>query len=234
MVKNKNIEQLWKKTKSTIPNGVMLFSKKPDIFLNRGWPTFYKKAKDCFIWDLNNKKYTDMSFMGVGTNVLGYSNPEINKSVIDAIKKSNMSTLNNFEETILAEKLIEIHPWASMVKYARTGGEANCIAIRIARATSAKNNVAFCGYHGWHDWFLSSNLQNKKNLNNHLMSNIPTSGVSTKLINTCFPFKYNNISSFKKVCEKNNVGTVIMEVKRDTEPDKKFLRFVRNYTKKKV
>ena len=78
---------------------------------------------------------------------------------------------------MLAEKLIEIHPWADMVKFARTGGEANSIAIRIARAAAGKDNVAFCGYHGWHDWYLATNLSGKGNLNTHLLKNLPIKGV---------------------------------------------------------
>ena len=124
------------------------------------------------IWDLQGNKYIDMSFMGVGTNILGYSNQKINKSVFNAISKSNLSTLNCPEEVSLAEKLISIHPWADMVKFARTGGEANSIAIRIARSASKKDKVAFCGYHGWHDWYLSANLSNKKNLNNQLLPDL--------------------------------------------------------------
>ena len=114
---------------------VMLYSKKPDIFIKNDWPTYFSKAKKCYIWDLNNKKYTDLSFMGVGTNVLGYSNPKVDAAVIKSIKKSNMSTLNNFDEIILAEKLIEIHPWASMVKFARTGGEANSVALKNCKSS---------------------------------------------------------------------------------------------------
>ena len=133
------------------------------------------------IWDLQGNKYIDMSFMGVGTNILGYSNQKINKSVFNAISKSNLSTLNCPEEVSLAEKLISIHPWADMVKFARTGGEANSIAIRIARSASKKDKVAFCGYHGWHDWYLSANLSNKKNLNNQLLPDLQIKGVPKSL-----------------------------------------------------
>ena len=72
-----------------------------------------------------------------------------------------MSTLNCPEEVQLAEKLVDMHSWAEMVRFARSGGEANAIAIRIARAASGKDNVAVCGYHGWHDWYLSANLSGR-------------------------------------------------------------------------
>ena len=80
--------------------------------------------------------------MGVGTNSLGYSNDEVDKKVAEVIKKGNLSTLNCPEEVELAEELINMNPWAGMVRFARTGGEANAIAIRIARAASSKDGVA--------------------------------------------------------------------------------------------
>ena len=125
-------QKMWIKAKKIIPDGGMLLSKRAESNLPKLWPSYYKKAKGCFVWDLDNKKYIDFGLMGVGTNVLGYNNLQVNQSVKKAIDKSNMSTLNSPEEISLAEKLIQIHPWASMVKFARTGGEANSIAIRIA------------------------------------------------------------------------------------------------------
>ena len=147
-------KKIYKKALKIIPNGTMLFSKKPEIYLPGGWPTYYKKTKGIFLWDLNNKKLKDLYF-GVGQNILGYCNPKIDNEVIKACKNGNMSSLNCVEEVHLAEKLIELHPWADMVKFARSGGEINSIAIRIARAASGNDKVAICGYHGWHDWYLS-------------------------------------------------------------------------------
>ena len=161
--KNSNKGQkLWKYAKKIIPGGNMLISKRPEIFLPNQWPTYYKKTKGCYIWDLNNKKYIDMSLMGVGTNILGYSNPEVDKAVKKTISLGNLSTFNCPEEVKLAKKLISIHPWADMAKFTRSGGEANALAVRIARAATKKDKILVCGYHGWHDWYLSSNLSNKK------------------------------------------------------------------------
>ena len=140
----------------------MLLSKNPNRFLTGLWPTYFNKAKGCHVWDLDGNKYIDMSTMGVGTNILGFQNNNIDKEVSKIILKSNMSTLNCPEEVYLAEKLISMHKWADMVKFTRTGGEANALAIRIARAASGRDKVAFCGYHGWHDWYLATNLKSKK------------------------------------------------------------------------
>ena len=144
---------MWSRAKKIIPGGTMLISKNPDRYLPNAWPTYFKTAKGCVITDLDNNRFIDFSTMGVGTNVLGYANSQVDKAVKNTILKGNLSTLNCKEEVLLAEKLIEIHPWFEMVRFARTGGEANSIAIRIARAATGKDNVAICGYHGWHDWY---------------------------------------------------------------------------------
>ncbi len=224
--------KLWERANEVIPGGNMLFSKKPEIFSPTRWPTYFTKAKKCYVWDMEGVKYKDMSLMGIGTNILGYCNPQIDKAIINVVKKGNMSTLNCFEEVILSEKLIEMNPWAGMVKYARTGGEANLIALRIARATTRKNKIAFCGYHGWHDWYLAANLKNN-DLKNHLMSGLRTSGVPKKLKNEVVSFNYNDFKRAKKVLNSNNIGALIMEVQRNEKPKKNFLQTIRKLTKQK-
>ena len=225
--------KLWEKANKFILGGNMLLSKNPDMFLPDNWPTYFSKSKGYNIWDLDGKKYSDMSLMGVGTNILGYNNPSVDNAVKNVVKKGNLTSLNCPEEVELAERLISIHPWAEKVKFARTGGEANTIAIRLARSVTSRHNVAFCGYHGWHDWYLSSNLNNNKNLDNHLIPGLNPLGVNRNLKKTSFPFEYNNISMFKKIISKHNIGVVKMEVCRSTKPNLKFLKEIRNITKKK-
>ena len=223
---------LWNKAIKIIPGGNMLISKRPQQFLPGNWPTYFSKSKKCFVWDLDGNKFTDMSIMGVGTNMLGYGNSEVDKAVKNIISKGNMSTLNCPEEVLLAKKLIEIHPWAGIVKFARTGAEANTIAIRIARASNKNQNIAFCGYHGWHDWYLASNIKNNKNLNTHLLKNIPTQGVVKDLSNTIFGFQYNDFKKLEWLIKNKKIGTVIMEVIRNIKPKNNFLKKVRQITKK--
>ncbi|MCK9225654.1 MAG: aminotransferase class III-fold pyridoxal phosphate-dependent enzyme, partial [Candidatus Muirbacterium halophilum] len=144
-------QELYVKAKKIIPGGTQLLSKRPELFLPDLWPAYYSKAKGCEIWDLDNKKYFDMSYMGIGSCILGYSDDDVNSKVKETINNGSMSTLNAPEEVELAELLIELHPWADMVRYARTGGEAVAIAVRIARAKTGKDIVLFSGYHGWSD-----------------------------------------------------------------------------------
>ena len=164
------IKKLWKEATKIIPGGNMLISKRPELFLPKGWPTYFDKAKGIKIWN-KNKLFYDFCSMGVGTNLLGYCNNRVDTAVKKSINNGNMSTLNSKEDIELAEKLLELNKWADMVKFARSGGEANAIAIRIARAAAGKDKVAICGYHGWHDWYLGK-FKIKKNLNNHLIKNL--------------------------------------------------------------
>ena len=225
--------KLWKRAKAIILGGNSLLSKNPNLFLPNKWPTYYSKSKGCKVWDLNNKLYTDMSLMGVGTNILGYCNSEVDQAVKKVVEKGNLTTLNCPEEVFLAEKLLSMHPWAGKVKFARTGGEANAIAIRIARSASERENVAFCGYHGWHDWYLAANLKDENNLDKHLMPGLNPLGVPSNLRNTSFGFQYNDINQLKKIVNKENIGIIKMEVSRSTQPNIKFLKQVRELATKK-
>lgn len=220
-------QKLWKRAKSIIPGGNMLLSKKPEMFLPGAWPAYFSKSKGCSVWDLDGKKYTDMSIMGIGTNILGYGQKDVDNAVLETIKKGNMSTLNCPEEVYLAEKLIEINPWSNMVRFARTGGEANAIAIRIARAATGKDNVAICGYHGWHDWYLSANLSSSDKLQDHLLPGLKTSGVPQNLKGSVHPFHYNNFEELKTLVEEHDIGTIKMEVERNNGPEDDFLLKVR-------
>lgn len=225
--------KLYKKAKRLIPGGNMLLSKRPEMFLPDRWPSYFSKSKGCKVWDLDGNQYYDISIMGIGTNTLGYGHPEIDDAVIKTVKKGNMSTLNCPEEVLLAEKLIKLHPWADMVRFARSGGEANAIAIRIARAASGRDKVAICGYHGWHDWYLSANLDGKDNLGGHLLAGLETKGVPKNLKNTVFPFRYNDFRELEKIVNSHDIGVIKMEVYRNINPKDNFLQKVRNLASSK-
>lgn len=225
-------QELYKKAKNIIPGGTMLLSKRPEMFLPEHWPSYFSKAKGCKVWDLDGIKFTDMSIMGIGTNTLGYGHEEVDAAVVETVKNGNMSTLSCPEEVYLAEKLIEINPWAEMVRFARSGGEANAIAIRIARAASGRDKVAICGYHGWHDWYLSTNLGSGDGLGNHLLPGLNPAGVPKELENTTIPFNYNDFDGLKDIVSKGDVGVIKMEVVRNFGPENDFLKKVRELATK--
>ena len=228
-------QKLLKKAIKIIPGGNQLLSKRSEMFLPGVWPAYYKKAKGCKVWDLNGKMYYDFAGMGVTSCVLGYSNDDLNKSLIKGLKDGSMCTLNATEEVDLANELLRIHKWSGMAKFCKSGGEACMVAIRIARAYTKKDNIAFCGYHGWHDWYLATNMSNKKNLDKQLLPGLKTKGVSNTFKNTIKPFVYNDIDSLKKIFKKknNNIGIIIMEPTRGVKPKNNFLKQVKSIAKKK-
>ena len=226
-------QNLYKKAKTLIPGGTMLLSKRPEMFLPDNWPSYFSKAKGCKIWDLDGQELIDMTIMGIGTNTLGYGHDTVDNAVLDTVKKGNMSTLSCPEEVYLAERLIEMNPWADMVRFARSGGEANSIAIRIARAASGKDKVAICGYHGWHDWYLSANHNSGDILSGHLLPGLNPSGVPKALKDTALPFQYNNYEELVDLVEKHDIGVIKMEVLRNFGPEDNYLHKVRELATKK-
>lgn len=221
-------QKLWKRAKRVIPGGNMLLSKRTEMFLPDQWPAYFTRTEGCRVWDMDGKEYIDAGFMAIGTNTLGYAHPEVDAAVMEVVHKGNMCTLNAPEEVLLAERLVEINsPWAEMVRFARSGGEANAIAIRIARAASGRDGVAICGYHGWHDWYLSANLADDANLDGHLLPGLSPRGVPRNLAGNTMPFMYNDLPALEKLVATGKIGVIKMEVVRNVEPADDFLQKVR-------
>jgi glutamate-1-semialdehyde aminotransferase len=224
---NEEGRKLWKKAKKLIPGGTQLLTKRSEMFLPDQWPSFYKRAKGVEIWDLDDNHYYDMTIMGVGTCTLGYADTDVDNAVKKVIENGSMATLNSPEDVELAELLLKLHPWAESVRYARTGGEIMAVAVRIARAFTKLDKIAFCGYHGWHDWYLASNLSDNSNLDGHLLPGLDPKGVPRGLIKTAIPFEYNNIKKLESIVEKNDIGVIVVEPIRHQEPKNDFLKKVR-------
>jgi glutamate-1-semialdehyde 2,1-aminomutase len=221
-------QKLWRRAKRVIPGGNMLLSKRAEMFLPEQWPAYFTKAKGCRVWDLEGRELIDMSIMGIGTNLLGYGHPEVDEAVAGTVAAGNMSTLNCPEEVWLAERLVSLHPWAHMARFARSGGEANAIAIRIARAATGRDTVAICGYHGWHDWYLATNLQNESGLEEHLLPGLEPYGVPRGLAGSVQPFSFNRFDQLECLATNHDLAAVKMEVQRSTPPDPGFLESVRD------
>lgn len=220
-------QKLWKRAKQIIPGGNMLLSKRAEMFLPVHWPAYFSRASGCQVWDLDGREYTDMLYMGIGTNSLGYGHSEVDDAVRRTINSGNMSTLNCPEEVYLAERLLELHPWAEMARFARAGGEANAIAIRIARAATGRDKVAICGYHGWQDWYLAANLGDNSNLAGHLLPGLEPKGVPQALRGSVLPFRYNNFAELAALVSDHEIGAIKMEVSRNMGPETGFLEKVR-------
>lgn len=222
-------QDLYRKARLRIPGGTQLLSKRPEMFLPDQWPSYYSRAKGAEVWDLDGRKFTDMSYMGIGACVIGYADDDIDEAVKEAISSGTMSTLNCPEEVELADLLCELHPWAEMVRYTRAGGEALSVAVRIARAKTGRDRVAFCGYHGWHDWYLAANLFEKDALGGHLLTGLEPSGVPSQLTGTALPFHFNQIEELEQVLgdRREEFAAIVVEPVRNFDPESGFLERIK-------
>lgn len=220
-------QELWQRARNVISGGTGLLSKRAESFDNTEWPAYFSKSAGCEVWDLQDRRYIDFAG-GIGAVLLGYADPDVTAAVRRRLTMGTYSTLVNPQEVELAEKLIELHPWAGKLRYARSGGEAMSMAVRIGRAASSKSGVAFCGYHGWHDWYLAANLGESNALDGHLLPGLQPKGVPRELAGTSVPFKYNDLASFDVALEKldGNLGVVVMEPMRSQEPKDDFVKKV--------
>jgi glutamate-1-semialdehyde 2,1-aminomutase len=220
---------LQRRAKKRIPGLSQLLSKRPDQFSFGVWPGYFSRAKGVEIWDLDENRYIDMSIGGIGANVLGYADPDVDRAVMSTISRGSSSSLNCPEDVELADLLCELHPWAGKVRFARTGGESMAVAVRIARTFTGREKVAFCGYHGWHDWYLSANLGTENALGEHLLSGLDPAGVPKVLKGTSFPFRYNQLKDLEAILEsnKNEIAAIVMEPLRNEWPTADFIKGVR-------
>lgn len=220
-----------KRARDRIPGMTQLLSKRPDMFSLGVWPGYYEKAKGPFVWDLDGNRYLDMSISGIGANVLGYADEDVDNAVIEAIRSGSSSSLNCREEVELAEALCEITPWADMARFTRSGGEAMSVAVRIARAHTGRDVVAFCGYHGWSDWYIAANVGTENALGEHLISGLSPVGVPKSLKGTAFPFRFNKIEELKGIVDLHGkeLAAIVLEPIRDTPPTADFVAAVRNF-----
>ena len=213
---------------NVIPGGNSLLSKRSEMFSPRYWPGYFKSSKGITVVDLDNKSYKDFSHFSVGTCTLGYANQEVNNAVKNIIDKGTMSTLNCPEEVLLAEKLVSMHPWSDMVRFARTGGEANSVCIRVARAAKKKDKILINGYHGWHDWYLSVNLKSNSELDEHLLPGLEPLGVPKNLTKTVETFTVGDLNKIENELKSGLYAAVKMEVMRSERPTKAYLKAIRD------
>ena len=220
---------LYDRAKSLIPGGTQLLSKRPEMFAPEVWPSYYSRAKGCRVWDIDGREFIDMSIMAVGACILGYADDDVDEAVVKAIRNGVNSSLNCPEEVELAEALVELHPWFGMVRYARSGGEAMGMAVRIARAYSHRDVVMFSGYHGWNDWYLAANLADSSGLDGQLMPGLQPNGVPRGLTGTAMPFDANNIDSLREKIrgKEKQIAAIIIEPARGEDAPVGYLKALR-------
>lgn len=218
---------LWARAWEKISCGTNLVSKRAERYDPQSWPSYYTKCQGAHVWDSAGRRYVDM-VGGVGAILLGYADPAVTRAVQRRLSQGTYCTLCAPEELEVADLLLALHPWAGKVRYARGGGEAMTVAVRIARAATGRSGVAFCGYHGWHDWYLAANLADDSALDGHLLPGLQPLGVPRELRGTAVPFWYNNFESFEKAIAQleGRLAAVVMEPMRSQRPRDGFLEKV--------
>lgn len=217
--------ELWSRAKQSISCGTGLMAKRATSFDPVEWPSYYSRCSGANIWDSQGRRFTDFTG-GVGAILLGHSDEDVNRAVHRRVSQGSYCTLVSPDEPALAEHLLALHPWAARVRFARGGGEALSLAVRIARAATGKSGIAFCGYHGWSDWYLAANLADDKSLDGHLLPGLAPLGVPRELAGTAVPFRYNDSASFQEALSKlgDSFAAVVMEPMRSEAPRDGFLQ----------
>jgi len=208
-----------KRAEKSIPLGSQTFSKSKTQYPVGISPLYIGKAKGSEVWDIDGNKYYDL-VNSLGAVTLGYQNKKIDNQVKKQLKKGTIFSLPGVLEAEVAELIIETVPSAEMVRFSKNGSDATSAAIRLARAYTGKTEIAFCGYHGWADWYIGATSMNK--------------GVPDIVSALTHKFEYNNIDSLQEIFNKceNNIAAVILEPMNLAYPKNDFLNSVKKLAKK--
>jgi len=223
--------ELYERACRVVPGGTQLLSRRPYIFAAGVAPIFAERGSGSRIWDVDGGEYLDYG-MSVSACILGYADPVVNDAVRDQLDQGVAFSLNHPAELELAELLCETVPCAEMVRYAKGGGEACALAVRIARGATGRDIVLFCGYHGWHDWYLAANLVEPAALDAHLLPAIEPIGVPQALAGSAIPFAYGDLAALESLLtrHRDRVACVILEPMRSALPPAGYLAGVRKLT----
>jgi glutamate-1-semialdehyde 2,1-aminomutase len=221
---------LYERACRLIPGGTQLISRRPSRFAAGVSPVYAASAKGARFTDIEGHEYIDW-VSGIGAIILGYCDPVVDAAVVEQIRQGTIYSVNHALEVELAEELVAAIPCAEMVRYTKGGGEACAVAVRIARGTTGRDKVLFCGYHGWHDWYLAANLT-PGSLDSHLFPQIDPIGVPAALEGTAFPFPYGDLDALQALMDEHDgeVAAVIMEPLRSEWPPGGYLEGVRKLT----
>jgi glutamate-1-semialdehyde 2,1-aminomutase len=227
-------QDLLARARRRIPGGTQLLSKRPELFLPGQWPAYYRSARGVEVEDVDGRRFIDVTHHSVGACPLGYADPDVDRAVIAAIEAGSTSTLLAPEEVELAELLCELHPWAEMARYTRGGGEAMAVAVRIARAASGREVVAFSGYHGWHDWYLAANLGDRTALDGHLLPEIEPAGVPASLTGTVVAVPWGDAGALDALAARHGdtLAAIVLEPARYELPPAGWLAHARAIAEK--
>jgi glutamate-1-semialdehyde aminotransferase len=216
----KNSTKYLQEAKKIIPALSQTFSKAPYSYVEGIYPTYLSHGKGSHVFDVDNNEYIDF-VLGLGPIILGYNYPAVNRAIKKQLSKGISFSIPHSIEVEASKAINSIIPGAEMVRFAKTGSDAGTAAIRVARAITKRDNIAYWGGGGvWHDWFTIITSRNE--------------GIPKKLKSMIHKFEYNNIESLKILFEKwkGEVAAVYMEPMMTEYPKKRFLTDIKKLTKK--
>ncbi len=200
-------DELYKRALGLIPSVTQTLAKGPTQYVNGVAPKYLVKGKGSHVWDVDGNEYIDFN-MGIGPLSLGYAYPKVDEAIKKQLEDGITFSLMHPLEVEVAEMIRDIIPNAEAVKYSKTGADVASAAVRLARAYTGRNKILCCGYHGWHDWYISVTARNK--------------GIPEAVQNLTFTFNYNDIDSVKNSLDED-VAAVILEPVVFQEPKDNFL-----------
>ncbi|MEE2833441.1 MAG: aminotransferase class III-fold pyridoxal phosphate-dependent enzyme [Candidatus Latescibacterota bacterium] len=219
--------EIYERARQLIPGTTQLISRRPTRAALGFSPIYAQSASGCRITDVDGNEFIDWS-SAVGPIILGYAHPVVDAAVKAQIDRGSVYSIVHESSVELAELLVRLVPSAEMVRYAKGGGEACTIAVRIARGVTGRDKVLLSGYHGWHDWYLAANLGSER-LGDHLFNGIDPIGVPSALEGTALPFEYGDLDRLEDLLREHDgdVAAIIMEPMRTEMPPAGYLEGVR-------
>ena len=191
------------------PVATQTFSKGPNQWVRGVSPHYLVRGEGAWVWDADGNKYLDY-LMALGPIILGYGNRRVNEAVTRQVADGPVFSQMHPLEVEVAEMLVDLIPCAEMVRFAKNGSDVTTGAVRAARAYTGRDHVAFCGYHGWHDWYIGTTTRNK--------------GVPAAVSALSHGFIYNDIDSLKRIFAEHALAAVVMEPVGVEEPKPGFLQ----------
>jgi glutamate-1-semialdehyde 2,1-aminomutase len=183
-------------------------AKGPGQYVNGVAPKYLKKGKGSHVWDVDGNEYLDYN-MAIGPLSLGYCYPPVDEAIIAQLKDGITFSMMHELEVVLAELVHQIIPNAEAIRISKTGADVTSAAVRVARAYTGREKVLCCGYHGWHDWYISVTSRN--------------SGIPEAVRDLSATFEYNDIESVRQALDAN-VAAVILEPFVFEAPKNNFLQ----------
>ena len=220
--------EIYKRAGELIPGWTQLISRRASSFASGVNPVYAERAKGSRFIDVDGNEYVDW-VNAVGAIILGHADDVVDQAVKKQIDRGSLYTLNSPLEVELAEELVKTIPSAQMVRYTKGGGEACAVAVRIARGTTGRDKILFCGYHGWHDWYQAANYGADPQTGEYPFAGIEPIGVPRALAGTAIPFPYGSIEPLEGLLNQHRgeVAAIMMEPLRTDLPDPGYLEKIR-------